>query len=100
MGAGWADEEAGRNDSHWKALGSRLVSLGLGDAVLRIAREMNGSWYTWAVQEGGQATYSSGYQHVLSVLRAVPRWEFPVLLEPPHRHRELPICAFAYLHAV
>ncbi len=82
MGAGWADEEAGRNDSHWKALGSRLVSLGLGDAVLRIAREMNAAWYRWAVREGGQTTYIRGYQHVLSVLRAIPGASFRFCWNP------------------
>jgi hypothetical protein len=82
LDSGWADEAAGHNDSHWSALGSRLVSLGFSDAVLRIAREMNGSWYTWAVHEGGQATYISGYQHVVSVLRAVPGARFRFCWNP------------------
>ncbi|MGE5285749.1 MAG: glycosyl hydrolase [Micromonosporaceae bacterium] len=82
LGSGWADEAAGRNDSHWSALGSRLVSLGFGDAVLRVGREMNGSWYTWAVGEGGQAAYISGYRHVVSVLRAIPGASFRFCWSP------------------
>ena len=52
-GTTWADEANGVNDTHWEALGNRLIALGLGGAVLRIGREFNGNWYPWQVAEGG-----------------------------------------------
>jgi len=82
LGTTWAQEAAGVNDAHWKALGEHLVNLGLGNALLRIGREFNGSWYGWKVTEGGQATYISGYQHVVSTLRAVPGAAFRFCWNP------------------
>lgn len=71
MGTTWAIEAAGTNDAHWRALGASLVTAGLGNAVLRIGREFNGSWYNWKVVEGGQTNYIAGYSHIVSVLRGV-----------------------------
>src|SRR3981081_4222590 len=59
-----ADEAAGDNDAHWRALGTTLIGAGLGNAVLRIGREFNGGWYPWKVTEGGQSAYIAGYSHV------------------------------------
>src|SRR5271165_7041538 len=66
-GKTWADEANGVNDAHWKALGNRLIALGLGGALLRIGREFNGNWYPWQVAEGGQASYIAGYSHVVEI---------------------------------
>jgi len=71
-GRTWADEANGVNDAHWKALGSRLIGLGLGGALPRIGREFNGNWYPWQVAEGGRRSYIAGYRHVVTVLRGLP----------------------------
>ena len=68
--------------AHWEALGSRLIGLGLGGALLRIGREFNGNWYPWQVAEGGQASYIAGYQHVVTVLRALPGAAFRFCWSP------------------
>jgi hypothetical protein len=82
----WYAESLGYSDTHWTALGNRLVSLGFADAVLRIGREFNGSWYPWQVVDSAvsgnagnvndQANYIAGYQHILDVLRAVSGQQF------------------------
>jgi hypothetical protein len=82
----WYGEAQGYSDAHWTALGNRLVSLGFADAVLRIGREFNGTWYNWAVVDSAvsgnansldnQANYIAGYRHVVNMLRAVPGQQF------------------------
>ena len=81
-GKTWADEANGVNDAHWKALGNRLIALGLGGALLRIGREFNGNWYPWQVAEGGQASYIAGYSHVVTVLRGLPGAAFRFCWSP------------------
>lgn len=82
QGTSWAAERAGGNDAHWRALGTTLIGAGLGNAVLRIGREFNGSWYPWKVTEGGQADYVAGYSHVVSVLRSLPGAQFTFMWSP------------------
>jgi hypothetical protein len=81
-GKTWADEANGVNDAHWKALGNRLIAVGLGGALLRIGREFNGNWYPWQVAEGGQASYIAGYSHVVTVLRGLPGAAFRFCWSP------------------
>jgi hypothetical protein len=81
LGSTWETEQDA-NDAHWKALGTRLIELGFGDAVLRIAREFNGSWYPWQVREGEQAAYIAGYRHVVELLRGLPGARFTFMWNP------------------
>jgi Glycosyl hydrolase family 26 len=81
-GKTWTDEANGVNDAHWEALGNHLIGLGLGNAVLRIGREFNGSWYPWQVKEGGQASYIAGYSHVVTVLRRLAGADFRFCWNP------------------
>jgi hypothetical protein len=85
-GRTWADEAAGNNDAHWKALGAYLVANNLGTATLRIAREFNGGWYYWSVQNNtgpyGTANFIAGWQHIVEVLRAVPGAAFTFCWNP------------------
>jgi hypothetical protein len=71
MGTTWATEASGANDTHWKNLGNALVAAGLANAVLRIGREFNGSWYPWKVVEGNQTNYINGYTHIVNTLKTV-----------------------------
>jgi len=50
MNTSWSTEASGANDAHWTALGKNLVAAGLGNAVVRIGREFNGSWYPNGIQ--------------------------------------------------
>jgi len=86
QGSHWSDEASGANDGHWRALGSGLVSGGLGNAVLRIGREFNGGWYPWTPTWGGAGNdlphYIAGYRHVVSVLRSQPGAAFTFMWNP------------------
>lgn len=82
QGTTWAAEAAGDNDAHWRALGTTLIGAGLGNAVLRIGREFNGSWYPWKATEGGQADYIAGYSHVVSMLRSLTGAAFTFMWNP------------------
>jgi hypothetical protein len=81
-GKTWADEADGVNDTHWEALGNRLIAAGLRGALLRIGREFNGDWYPWKVAEGGQESYIAGYRHVVTVLRGLPDAAFRFCWNP------------------
>ena len=69
MGTTWAQEAAGANNQHWAALARNLVAAGLGNCVLRIGREFNGSWYHWQVNTGNVAAYKVGYAGAVAVMR-------------------------------
>jgi hypothetical protein len=68
-GTSWDDEAAGVNDGHWRALGRNLVAAGLAGAVLRIARELNGSWYPWKVTPTLATAHKNGWARIYGILR-------------------------------
>jgi len=70
MGTTWVNETAGVNDAHWTALAHTLVAGGLGNCVLRIAREFSGGWYRWKATPTNGVSFQSGYAHVVTVMRA------------------------------
>jgi len=70
LGTTWHDEAAGANDAHWTALATTLVKGGLGQCVLRIAREFNGSWYPWQVTPANASAYQSGFARIVQTMRA------------------------------
>jgi len=70
LGTTWDQEAAGVNDAHWTALAATLVQGGLGNCVLRIAREFNGSWYPWKVTSANAGAYQSAYAHIVLTMRA------------------------------
>ena len=82
QGSTWATEAAGKNDSHWRALGNTLIHAGLANAVLRIGREFNCAWYPWKVTEGDRSAYIAGYSHVVSRLRSIPGAAFTFMWNP------------------
>lgn len=69
MGTTWANEASGANDAHWTALANTLVNGGLGNCVLRIAREFNGSWYRWQVTSSNYTSYQAAYAHIVTIMR-------------------------------
>jgi len=70
VGTSWTMEGSGVNDAHWAALARNLVTAGLGDCVLRIGREFNGSWYRWKVTPGTAAGYLVAYPRIVTTMRA------------------------------
>jgi len=82
MGSTWADEAAGKNDQHWAALARTLITAGLGNSTLRIAREFNGSWYRWTVNGGNAAAYRTAYARIVTVMRGVPGAAFRFCWNP------------------
>jgi hypothetical protein len=70
QGTTWAQEAAGANDTHWANLAQNLAGGGLGGCVLRIAREFNENWYPWTVNPANAAAFTSGYAHIVTVVRA------------------------------
>jgi hypothetical protein len=69
QGTTWAAEASGANDTHWAALAQTLVGAGLGNSVLRIAREFSGGWYHWSVSPGNAADHKAGWARIVSVMR-------------------------------
>lgn len=65
----WASEAAGLNDIHWQLLARNLTGAGLGNCVLRIAREFNGGWYPWTVSPGNVADHRAAWPHIVSVMK-------------------------------
>jgi Glycosyl hydrolase family 26 len=68
-GTTWAEEGAGVNDAHWSALARNLTDGGLGGCLLRVARELNGSWYRWQVKPANAVAYKTAYARIVTVMR-------------------------------
>lgn len=68
-GSSWSSEAGGANDGHWVSLARTLTGAGLGDCVLRIGRELNGSWYPWKVDYNSRNTYKSAYARIVGTMR-------------------------------
>lgn len=81
MGTTWAQEASGANDAHWTALGTNLISAGLGNSVLRLAREMN-TGYAWAVTPANANDHINGWQHIVTLLRGLPGSQFKFCWNP------------------
>ena len=71
QGTTWAQEAAGVNDAHWTALATTLVTAGLGNAVLRLARELN-TGYAWKVTPATANDHAAGWRRIVAVMKAVP----------------------------
>lgn len=68
QGTSWADEASGANDAHWQALAATLVTGGLGNCILRIAREFQG--FPWKVTAATAASHKAGWTRIVGVMRA------------------------------
>jgi hypothetical protein len=68
QGTTWAQEAAGANDAHWRALAAALTAGGLGGCVLRIARELQG--FPWKVTAATAGDHKAGWQRIVSTMRA------------------------------
>lgn len=62
-------------DSHFITLAHNLVKNGLGNTVIRLGWEMNGSWYRWSAS-GNSANYVAYWRRIVTAMRAVPGANF------------------------
>jgi hypothetical protein len=74
---------SGHYDAEFTRLARTLVSYRLGDAVLRLGWEFNGTWYPWAVTDHTDATnFAAYFRHVVTAMRAVPGTAFRFVWNP------------------
>lgn len=74
-GASMSDIAAGKMDAKFARVAQLLVQDGFSDAYLRLGWEFNGGWYPWAAS-GKTSTFVAAYQHIVTVMRAVPGAKF------------------------
>ena len=67
-----AEGATGSYDRNFATLAKNLVSIGYGDAVLRLGWEFNGPWYPWAVTSSADAVnFAAFFRNVVTSMRAV-----------------------------
>ena len=59
----------GAYDQYYKDIGSKLVSLGRGDAFVRLGWEANGDWYAWSIGSDAQS-YINCFRKQATALRS------------------------------
>jgi hypothetical protein len=81
QGTTWAQEAAGVNDAHHRALATNLVAAGLGNSLIRLAREMNAG-YPWAVTPSNASDHKAGWIHIVNVFKSVTGANFKFCWNP------------------
>ncbi|MDR0388418.1 MAG: glycoside hydrolase family 26 protein [Treponema sp.] len=98
-GVGWGGTQALHNNlayqkaangdynSHYRDLGSMLVSQGFPDAIIRFGHEMDGDWYAWSVcagynQEEKQENFAKAFRQFVDTMRSVPGQQFEFSWNP------------------
>ncbi len=73
---------AGDFNSEFYDLGELLVKDGLGNTIIELGREMNGSWYEWSEQRAPSSepdAYLLAWQQIVTAMRSVPGQHFKFL---------------------
>jgi hypothetical protein len=73
---------AGKYNSKFYDLGKLLVGDGLGDTIIDLGREMNGTWYEWSEHRAPPSepdAYSRAWRQVVTAMRSVPGQHFKFL---------------------
>ncbi|HEV7298355.1 MAG TPA: glycosyl hydrolase [Tepidisphaeraceae bacterium] len=68
--ASFDDGLAGKWDSVWRRLANIFVEQGLGDTVIRLGWEMDGTWYSWSALEEPEK-FAAYFRHIVHVMRSV-----------------------------
>src|SRR3954471_21648927 len=74
-GSNWLDAgAAGAYLDHARALTRNLVAAGLGDSVIRLAHEANGTWYPYSIGNtpASNAKWVSFWRQTVQAMRSVP----------------------------
>ncbi|SDQ67111.1 glycoside hydrolase family 26 protein [Quadrisphaera sp. DSM 44207] len=66
---------AGDYNAHFKTLSQTLVDRGLGDSVIRLGWEMNGTWFRWSAVKD-PAAFVAYWRQVVTTMRSVPGASF------------------------
>jgi hypothetical protein len=61
---------SGAFDTKVGEIGRQLQASGLGDSVVRLGWEMNGSWFPWAVPSSQKDAYKSCFRRQVDILRS------------------------------
>ena len=70
---------AGEYNSKFYDLGKLLVKDGLGNTIIDLGREMNGTWYEWSVHRAPPSepdAYIRAWRHIVTTMRSVPGQHF------------------------
>jgi hypothetical protein len=73
---------AGNYNSEFYDLGKLLVKDGLGNTIIDLGREMNGTWYEWSVHRAPSSqpdAYILAWRQIVTTLRSVPGQHFKFL---------------------
>lgn len=86
--AGYGDHLAaaasGYYDQHFVTMARRLVAAGLGNSILRIGWEFNGSWFRWGITATNKPAqydtrareFASAWRHIVTAIRHVKGGDF------------------------
>ncbi|MGH2917873.1 MAG: glycoside hydrolase family 26 protein [Solirubrobacteraceae bacterium] len=67
----------GEFNRHFRTLARKLVSHGLGSAVLRLGHEFNGDWYKWTIETpNGGRDYAAYWRQIVTTMRSVSGEKF------------------------
>ena len=70
---------AGDYNSKFYDLGELLVKDGLGNTIIDLGREMNGTWYEWSVHRAPSSqpdAYIHAWRQIVTTMRSVPGQHF------------------------
>ena len=73
---------AGDDNSKFYDLGKLLVEDGLGDTIVELGREMNGTWYEWSEHHAPRSepdAYILAWRQIVTTMRSVPGQHFKFL---------------------
>ena len=73
---------AGADDQQFYQLGELLVRDGLGNTIINLSREMNGSWYEWSERNAPSSepdAFILAWRQVVRTMRSVPGEHFKFL---------------------
>jgi Glycosyl hydrolase family 26 len=70
---------SGAYDSYWREFGQVISSDGLGNSIIRLGWEFNGTWYAWKATD--PAVWASCWRQIVTAARATApglRWDWDV----------------------
>lgn len=76
-----ATAATGAYDEYFTSLAKNLISLGMGDSVIRLGWEFNGKWFSWSAI-GKAADFKAAWIHYVKAMRAVPGANFKFCWNP------------------
>jgi hypothetical protein len=97
MGKHWLDAGARGAYAHYaRRFAQNLVNAGVGDAIIRLAWEMNGDWYPDHVPatHAGDAKWVRFWRKTVTAMRSVPGQRFRFDWCPNNGYRDIPLADY------